>query len=137
MYGNSLALEVLVNGDIVKPYLFENPPNLEDKVSTCGGNNYYHKNNTIHFIVTNAFDCIVQVRQVNQVFVNMRLKMTVEEFYADVSKQTEFIDRMAAFLEIDFSKIRIVGATPGRRRRRILAEGDEESTNSGEINVEI
>lgn len=51
--------------------------------------------------------------------------MTVEEFYGDVSKQTEFIDRMAAFLEIDYSKIRIVGAAPARR---ILAEGEEENT---------
>lgn len=48
--------------------------------------------------------------------------MTAEEFYSDSAYQTNFIDRLAKFLGIDFSRIRIVGASNSSGSRRILSE---------------
>jgi len=57
MYNNPMAIEVLVNDDIVPSFPFNRPENLENHSKTCGANNYYFDNSTIHFVITNVPDC--------------------------------------------------------------------------------
>lgn len=52
----------------------------------------------------------------------MRLAVTKEEFYANDNDQTKFVDRITAFLNIDFATVRIVGLVEGAYRRQ-LEEG--------------
>lgn len=55
--------------------------------------------------------------------------MTKEEFYSDSAKQTNFVDRIAAFLHISYDTIRIVGLK--ENIRRLLAT----STTGGTSNL--
>lgn len=65
----------------------------------------------------------------------MRLTMTVEEFYSDDAHQTNFIDRMAAFLNISWDRVRIVGLR--KATGRMLLE-DGTTVNAGsEINFVV
>jgi len=52
-----MVIEALVNGNLVHPFPFERPENLDDHVTTCGANNYYFNNSTIHFVITNVPTC--------------------------------------------------------------------------------
>lgn len=54
-----MALEVLVNGNIIPNFPFNAPEDLSKQVENCGANNYYYDNSTIHFVVTNMADCQV------------------------------------------------------------------------------
>lgn len=58
---SALALEVKVNGVKVKSFREDEEIDLvaEDEKRTCGANNYFFKNNTIHFVVTNDLNCFV------------------------------------------------------------------------------
>lgn len=57
----------------------------------------------------------------------MRLEMTVDEFYSDSAAQTNFVDRMAAFLNISYDRIRIVGLRSSSGRRELLSDGINET----------
>ncbi len=49
----------------------------------------------------------------------MRLAVTTEQFFED-EYQTNFLNRMMAFLDISYDKIKIVGMTEQARRDRFL-----------------
>lgn len=56
-YNNPLTVEVLVNDELVETFPFKAPEDLADHTHTCGANNYYYHNSTIHFVITNRPDC--------------------------------------------------------------------------------
>lgn len=58
-YNNPLSIEVLVNGNKIDTFPFKAPENLLDHTNTCGANNYYFQNSTIHFVITNRPECQV------------------------------------------------------------------------------
>lgn len=104
-----LFIEVSVNGTVVEPFSPDKKINLETvAASACGANNYFYKNRTIHFTLNGKSDCSIQLRLLNWVQINMHLAMTIEDFL-DNDKQTEFIDRIATFLDISTDKLKIVG----------------------------
>lgn len=77
MYGYSNSIQVLVNNTIVKPFPFMKNESLLLHTAECGANNYYFRNRTIHFVITGDINCLVLVRLVNTVQVNMRLLVTI------------------------------------------------------------
>ena len=52
-----------------------------DHTGTCGANNYFSENNTIHFVITGDISCLVQLRLVNSVRLSIRLTMELEDVY--------------------------------------------------------
>lgn len=50
----------------------------------------------------------------------MRISMSVEDFWADDTHQTTFINRISAFLSIPFDRVRIVGIVESTGVRRML-----------------
>jgi hypothetical protein len=46
-----MLVEALVNDEVIQPFAFDRPENLEDHTTNCGANNYYYNNSTIHFVV--------------------------------------------------------------------------------------
>lgn len=83
-YSSPLALEVKVGDTIIPSFPSNNYGNLmQDHTTTCGANNYFFANNTIHFVITNVPSCQVRVYQKNFLKVNLRISMTPEEFYSN------------------------------------------------------
>lgn len=83
---------------------------LNAHVTECGANNYFFENNTIHFVVRS--NCIVRVRLINSVFVTLRLEVDYNTFFDD-NKSEDFLKKVIAFLDIDPSRIKIVGHKKG------------------------
>lgn len=97
----------------MKPFVKRVDGSWEDlklHVAECGANNYFFENNTIHFVVRG--DCVVRVRLINSVFVTLRLEVDYATFFDD-NKSEDFIKKVIAFLDIDPSRIKIVGHKKG------------------------
>ena len=107
------------------------PEDLLNHTGACGANNYFYENNTIHFVITGDISCLVQIRLVNSVRISIRLTMKLEDVY-NTGYQTNFINMMAAFLNIPTDRMRIVGIKI-ETRLRVLAEGDVPVSLSYEI----
>lgn len=45
--------------------------------------------------------------------------MTIDDFYSDEANQTNFIDRMAAFLKVSYDRVRIVGIRKSNNLRNL------------------
>lgn len=68
--------------------------------------------------------------------VNLRLAVTVEEFYNE-DVQTSFINRISAYLGISANRIKIVGLkSSSSRLRRLLSDDTAETTVIFEIQSE-
>lgn len=107
---------------IVKPtQLHEGAPYPLLNLKECGHNHYFFKNNTIHFVVTGARGCHVKVALIDSVWVTIRLQTTVNDFY-NSDKDTKFIDRIGAFLNISTDQLKIVSAFDVKSRRVLLRD---------------
>lgn len=62
--------------------------------------------------MNNQDNCQVQVRVTSSIKISMRLDIQVSDFYKNTGT-TNFIDNIAAFLNIDPGRIRIVGVRTG------------------------
>lgn len=85
---------------------------LTKKTTICGANNYYADTNTIEFVVTGNANCLVRVRQVNNVLLNMHLNLDYDSFLSN-DKFGSFANKIAAFLDIDPNRIKVVGHARG------------------------
>lgn len=107
------------------PLSLQDTANLADYRSECGRYKYFYENRTIAFVLNAGYNCSVRIILVNVVQVNLRLAVTVEEFYND-DTQTSFINRISAFLGISTNRIKIVGIRAAAPTSgRLLAEGAE------------
>ena len=106
------SIQVLVNGKIISPYVLSENVDLFSKTDICGANNFNPDNRTVEFVVNRKSDCIVRVRYVDSVKVNMRLSTTLEEFYQN-NGVASFIDKMTSFLGIEMSRLKIVNIRRG------------------------
>ena len=70
--------------------------------------------------MTGDIDCLVRIRLINSVQLNMRIAVTSEEFWGDHDKHTQFIDRIASFLQIPSNRIKIVGIAEIKKQLRML-----------------
>ena len=77
----------------------------------CGANKYDHKNRILLFVVT-ANNCEVTVDFTNSLQLSTHLNIDPEQFFAS-NGATNFIDRMAALLEISTDRIKIVDVRKG------------------------
>ncbi len=66
--------------------------------------------------MNNDKDCMVNMREVDMVLINMKMTMTVAEFFSN-NRDTNFVDRICSFLNISTDKLKIVGVAPATRRR--------------------
>jgi len=58
-YGNGLVIEVLLNGELIETFPFNEPADLGLHTTECAANNYYYQNRTVHWVMTNMPDCAV------------------------------------------------------------------------------
>lgn len=119
-----MSVEVSVNGTVRKPSVEVDGvlPKLDG--TDCGAHYFWFKNRTIHFVVNADPNCLVKTKLVDMVWISMRLTMTVSEFF-DNNRDTKFVDRICAFLDISTDKLKIVGVysaekAPGNLGRRFL-----------------
>lgn len=103
------------NEDIVDSYLVKDSVDLTTKTSTCGANIYDWTTRTIQFVINGSPDCLVRARVLDTVRIHIKVSITVDEFFNDTTKSS-FISKVASFLGIDYSKIKVVGtqAVSGR-----------------------
>ena len=109
---NRVEVWNLMNGTFVKPYRVDQNVDLSTKINECGANIYDPDQRTIQFVITNNQDCKLKVRTVNSVKVSLRMDSTIEDFYSN-DGEALFVDKIAAFLNIDASRIRIVNVLKG------------------------
>jgi hypothetical protein len=106
------SIQVLVDGKIIAPYVLSENVDLFLKTNICGANNFNPDNRTIEFVVNRNPNCIVRVRYIDAVKVNMRLTTTLEEFYQN-NGVASFIDKLTSFLGIETSRLKIVNIRRG------------------------
>jgi hypothetical protein len=111
-YEVSNSIQVLVDGKIISPYVLSENVDLFTKTNICGANNFNPDNRTIEFVVNRNPNCMVRVRYIDSVKVNMRLTTTLEEFYQN-NGVASFIDKMTSFLGIETSRMKIVNIRRG------------------------
>ena len=85
---------------------------ITNHTTQCGANQYFYKNNTIHFIVTTEANCTVRVSLTSSVQVSARLSLDINKFYEN-NGVANFIDVMCTFLNITTNRIKIVGVYSG------------------------
>lgn len=71
--------------------------------------------------MTGARGCHVKVALIDSVWVTIRLQTTVNDFY-NSDKDTKFIDRIGAFLNISTDQLKIVSAFDVKSRRVLLRD---------------
>lgn len=97
-------------------------------MNECGANNYFFENNTIHFVIK-GYQCVVRVRQINSVFITARLEMDYDKFFDDDKTGDKFINTVIAFLNVESSKLKIVGHKRGSVILTTSLEPKEFTTN--------
>ena len=96
----------------------------------CGAHVYFPSNTTIFWLQNNRPNCIVKVKQINTVNINMRLDINVADFYRNIGI-SNFIDNMAALLGVHPSQMKVVGVREGSTIIDWYIKNDEDSTSSG------
>ena len=85
---------------------------LSKKKTQCGANYYDAANRVMYFLLTGKSNCNVTVKLVNSLRLSTRLNIDPADFFSS-DLATTFLDRMAALLEIDIDRIRIVDVRQG------------------------
>ena len=113
---NPATMSIYVNGSKrpKKPIVLKAGQELDlSKYKTKCGMNYYDAPNRImYFLLITKGKCFVHVKLVNSLKLSTRLNIDPETFY-ETDGVTTFLDRMAALLEINVDRIRIVGIRKG------------------------
>ncbi|KAM3144741.1 hypothetical protein pb186bvf_003050 [Paramecium bursaria] len=77
------VIQVSVNGQVIKPGINVQDAHydLNTMTNICGANNYFYQNRTIHFVVTGATGCIVQVKLAQTLQITSRIAVTSSQFF--------------------------------------------------------
>jgi hypothetical protein len=122
-YQLPLSLQVTVNDVVIKPYIVEDNKDLRTVSNICGANTFFYLNRTIHYVMNGDPACQPHVQIMNSVFITMRLKMSVTDFFSnDVG--SSFVNKVCAFLGVSTDKLKIVGVQNPTSRLRGLAATD-------------
>ena len=122
-YTQGTAVIVLDSqGNPIKPKILGPYENTSFDGLGCGAYTYQPNTATVTFKVDGSSDCTAFVAISSSVYASIRYPMTVAEFYS-VDGPTQFIDNIAAVLQIPLYKIRVVSinqpgsnSTSGNRR---------------------
>lgn len=113
------SVEVLVTNStgkniLVKPYPVKNgvPEDLMSHTDICGANNFHFENGTIEFVVNGKANCQVRIRLASFVQLSTRLSIDINDFYTN-DGPTTILTNLAAFLNLDPGRIKIVGIAEG------------------------
>jgi len=136
------SIRITKNGTIIKPVLVTDPGSGAQQalnVSNCGDNYYFYTNYSIHFVVTEAADCLLTVELVDSIQLTTHFSMNISDFYKNSSIGTTFIDRLCALLNIiDTSRVKIVGVFSGSTLVAGTIESSPGATNTQDIqNISI
>jgi hypothetical protein len=107
--------------EIVNGQLVTTTQNLSQKSSICGANNYNSETNTIEFVITGNWQCLVRVRQVNNVVLTTHLSLDFDSFLAN-DKFGTFVNKIAAFLDLDPARVKVVGVARGSVIPKVLID---------------
>jgi hypothetical protein len=106
-YKTPETVEVYNNNNLVKSYRPDENINLITKTGICGANVWDWKTQTLEFVINNDPKCIVTLKKTSSVRVSIRLDVKVENFYNNEGG-ADMLDKIAAYLGIDTSRLRIV-----------------------------
>ena len=113
-YPRPNSIRIMKGNTVIKPVsLLDNAGENELDTTMCGSNKYFYFNNSVHFVVTGALDCMVRVSVTNSLQLTARFAMDINDFFIS-DRATLFIDRLCALLLIqDKSRVKIVGIYQG------------------------
>lgn len=107
----------ITNGkdEVVDSFLVADNVDITTKTSICGANIYDWNTRTIQFAFNGAPDCLVRATVLDTVRIHIKVSIPVSEFFNE-TKKSSFISKVASFLNVDYSKIKVVGteAVQGR-----------------------
>ena len=136
-YTTPNSIQVKVKNNVIKPYPMSTNTDLTTKTKECGANILNFKERTIEIVIT-AKDCIPSLIVMDSLKVSLRLDTTVAEFYQNNGIAT-FMDKVAAFLGIDISRIKVVDVRAGSAIVEMLVDSNDPNDNkkSGEVIAEL
>ena len=94
-------------GNEIKPKIIGPKEDTSFDSAGCGKYTFEPSTNYITFKLTGAADCRLTLTITNTVYASVRYAMSVDDFYS-VNGPTNFIDNIAAVLQIPLYKIRVV-----------------------------
>ncbi|KAL4508252.1 hypothetical protein ABPG72_003556 [Tetrahymena utriculariae] len=112
-------------GSPIEPFISNEV--LTTKTSICGANIYDWRSRTIQFVINGAANCLVRLQVLDTVRIQVKVVIPVSQFF-QANNKFSFISAVASFLGIiDYSQIKIVGATSSSR---FLLNGQSSSSSS-------
>lgn len=118
-YKTPYTVVVAVNGTSVYPLAYGQVVTLG---ANSGTNQWLSKERKLQFVIR-AFD-MISVQRVDSIQLTMRLNMTTADFFAS-NGQTEFVDRLAAALNIPPYRIRVADIRAGSTIIEFALAGNE------------
>jgi hypothetical protein len=113
-YPDAGSYDVLVDSNLIDPQPWDaetkQPGLINPETAACGSNRYVGVENYLEFYV--APGCTVLVRPRDAIMASVRLSWTLEEFFAN-DGVTTFVQRLAAALGIDPSRVKVVSIYTG------------------------
>ena len=112
-YPNAGSYSIRVDGDIIGQTPWDDArgePSALTKSKGCGENRFIGIINILEFYITPG--CTVYVEPRDAIQTKVRMEWTLDEFYSD-GGTTRFVDRLAASLGIDRSRIKTVAVYEG------------------------
>ena len=83
-YPRPNSIRIQVQGQTIKPItLLDNDGETPLDTAVCGSNKFFHKNNTIHFVVTGDINCMVRVSLTNSIQLTARFSMDIDDFFSN------------------------------------------------------
>ena len=133
-YTTPNSIQVKVGKKIIKPFPVSSNVNLLKKTTICGANIFNSEKQTIEFVISNI-NCIPHLIVTDSVRVSLRLETTVDNFYKNNGVAT-FIDKIAAFLGIETSRIKIVDVRKGSAIVEFFIDSDNSNDKRNQEEVE-
>ncbi len=129
-YPKPNLIQIKVNGVIQDPILLTDTGlkrNLNNSV--CGDNAYFYTNYTIHFVVTEDINCLVDLALTDTIQLTTHFAMSATDFFTN-NVLSSFISNLCSLLGItDTSRVKVVGVIAGSINIT-SAIVDNNSTNS-------
>lgn len=131
-------IRISVNKKVIEPIMITDSGIKRSlNKSICGDNIYFYTNYTIHFVVTEDRNCVVQLAVTDSIRLTTHFAVTTSNFFAN-NGVSSFISKLCALLGItDTSRVKIVGVTTGSTIVDVvITDVDESVDNSTNGTVE-
>jgi hypothetical protein len=130
VYPKPNLIQIKVNGVVQDPILLTDT-GLKRSLNknVCGDNVYFYTNSTIHFVVTEDINCMIDLALTDTIQLTTHFAMSASDFFTN-NVLSSFISNLCSLIGItDTSRVKVVGVISGSIIvQTVIVDGN--STNS-------